>query len=633
MIRRLTIYLLLLLISLLPVVRAQDGLNLPTELYILLNEGTVERYGLGMAGVTRVTPQDTFVVDFRVAPDGNWVAYRTPESLMVADMFAENSVRQIEAERAGLPQIRGRGETIAWSPTADALAYTTEYGGRVHFFNENSFSDLTTPDLQHLVWSTDGAYLAAEASGGVWWFFRRNGTSLDLSAAIPGANGGTWFSGSQFLFAAPEGGLILMNLADANRQTPLVAADRIYHLPVVALDGTIRAFAGTAESARLVEIMLTQSSASVNPAGTGDLDLSGMQWAPGGMLLTAFQGGVLALVEPYSGSGFTLPIAGAATFGWGATYPPAAAGLTLPDDGYFLALDNSSVMQVWRLPANGSLPATITPALEDISEFALSIDRTRIAYVSNNTLYHYTLGSNENPQEITGLGSTAEIHPVWSPDGSMIYYRDEQPTGNGIWRATLTGEPELFLADPSGTRYDSPLPAPGVGAMLVAQGEDLLLVDTTTGETSTTGMRGSARWLQGTAFTVLGTPQDGLETSTGLYRLDVNDLTPTLLLPVLGELRLLDYQVLANGMIRALIQNQSPGEIRIVDLQADGSGATLISNAGYMIAPTLSADGSVVIGQTVPGGALLVFDLTSGARFMIDTLPQVTFFRWQQASR
>ena len=43
--RRFVLFLLLLLF-LLPV-HAQDGLNLPSELYVLLNEGVVQRFGLG----------------------------------------------------------------------------------------------------------------------------------------------------------------------------------------------------------------------------------------------------------------------------------------------------------------------------------------------------------------------------------------------------------------------------------------------------------------------------------------------------------------------------------------------------------------------------------------------------------
>jgi Tol biopolymer transport system component len=121
---------ILLLLLLLPM-QAQDALNLPTELYVLLNNGSVERYSLGAEGVRRVTPETEFILDFAVAPDGNYVAYRTQAGLFTANMFVPDSVTQIEDDRADVPDVRGKGETLAWSPQGDAIAYTTLYGARV----------------------------------------------------------------------------------------------------------------------------------------------------------------------------------------------------------------------------------------------------------------------------------------------------------------------------------------------------------------------------------------------------------------------------------------------------------------------------------------------------------------------
>src|SRR5262245_35588225 len=102
------------------VIHAQDGLNLPTELYVLGNNGQVQRYGLGAAGISTVTPESDFVVDFGVAPDGNWLAYRTEQSLTILNMFTGES--SVIENGAGVPSARGRGDTLAWSPSGDALA-------------------------------------------------------------------------------------------------------------------------------------------------------------------------------------------------------------------------------------------------------------------------------------------------------------------------------------------------------------------------------------------------------------------------------------------------------------------------------------------------------------------------------
>ena len=379
------------ILFLLPV-QAQDGLNLPTELYILLNEGSVERYGLGTAGVRKVTPEDAFVLDFGVAPDGNWLAYRTTDGLFVSNMFADES-RQIEDTRASIPDIRGRGDTIAWSPSSDALAYTTEYGGRVAFLESGEYADLLTAGLFHILWSPDGQYLAAEALEGVWWIFRRQGSEMLLTAAIPGAQGADWFSETQFIYAPIEGGLTIIDLMNNNQPTVVLDSSASYYLPYVLDDGQVRVFIGIREAATLIEVIGAGVGNVVGEVGTGTVDLTDVRWSPRGQLMMAFQGGAIALIDPISGAGFTLPIAGASAYGWGPEYPPSVNGISLSADGYFLALDNSSVMQVWRLPADNSLPVTITPSALDITEFDVSPDGTRIAYVSNSSLWVFALGT------------------------------------------------------------------------------------------------------------------------------------------------------------------------------------------------------------------------------------------------
>ena len=123
-----------------------------------------EQFEILKAGVLEITPEDEFVLDFRVAPDANWLAYRTQAGLFMVNIFDDSiAPRQIEDERASIPLVRGQGETIAWSPDSSAIAYTTQYGGRVHFFNEDRFADLSTPNLQNLRWSPNGSFLAGEA--------------------------------------------------------------------------------------------------------------------------------------------------------------------------------------------------------------------------------------------------------------------------------------------------------------------------------------------------------------------------------------------------------------------------------------------------------------------------------------
>ncbi|MEO0599146.1 MAG: hypothetical protein AAF126_23755, partial [Chloroflexota bacterium] len=67
--RRLSLLIVLMLMLIAVPTGAQDGLNLPSELYVLNAEGVVQRFGLGTEGVSAVTPEDAFVLDFGIAPD------------------------------------------------------------------------------------------------------------------------------------------------------------------------------------------------------------------------------------------------------------------------------------------------------------------------------------------------------------------------------------------------------------------------------------------------------------------------------------------------------------------------------------------------------------------------------------
>ncbi len=627
--RFLSTLLCLLIIGLVPL-QGQDALNLPSELYVLSNEGVVQRFGLGSEGVSTVTSDDEFVLDFRIAPDANWLAYRTQEGMFLSNIFDDStSPRQIEDDRASLPPIRGRGETIAWSPDSSVLAYTTEYGGRVHFFADNTFVDLTTPDLLNLIWSPNGAFLAAEALENVWWIYQRDGASIILRSAISGANGADWLSNNQLLYAPIEGGMTIMDLTAGNQQIEILSNASTYFKPSVTRDGQIVAFTGDFTTANLVQIDLSDNFVGTPTViGSNTIDLTGVRWTPGGFLLTAFQGGVIALQNPITANGFTLPVTSASAYSWGPEYPPLVTNVPLPSNGYFIAPDLDGILQVWQLPADGSRPSTVTSATLDISEFAVSPNGQQIVYVSNSILWQIALGADTEPIELVMLGINEDVTPAWSPDNNSIYYRDEQSTENGIWRVQVGNDPELFLPDTDTVTFTDPNPALGVGAMLVQAGDELALVDTTSGEVTMLGIRGEGQWQTGTQYTAVGDAVSG----NGLYLGDANNalVDPALLLPLLGSFQLFDYRIVDDGAtLRVLVKNQVPGDVRILDISlADGQGQ-LVGNAGHMVFPRLSLDGNIIVGQRSPIGALLIYDFLNDTTRQIDIPIPISNFVWQ----
>ena len=45
---------------------AQEALELPADLFVLLNDGRIQRYGVGASGVRTVTPEGAYIIDFGV---------------------------------------------------------------------------------------------------------------------------------------------------------------------------------------------------------------------------------------------------------------------------------------------------------------------------------------------------------------------------------------------------------------------------------------------------------------------------------------------------------------------------------------------------------------------------------------
>jgi Tol biopolymer transport system component len=614
---------------------AQEGLNLPTELYILQNEGVIERYGLGTAGIETVTPDDLFILDFSVSPGGNWLAYRTENGLFMRELYApDTDPVQFAGAEAGIPPTRGRGQTLVWSPAGDALAYTTENGGQVYFVRDDQTVTIDAPDLMNLVWSPDGVYLAAEAQDEAWWVFRREGAQMQIAAALPSATDAAWLSPIELLYTPVEGGLIALNLDAQNQETLLLDAGSTYFLPQTLPDTRVQVFRGERTAARLLELDVSALPPTVTDISSGAVDLTRVRWSPGGNLLTAFQGGALALVDPASGNGFTLPITSASAYGWGPLYPPRVQALTVPQVAYFLAEDSGGRQQIIRLPDDGSSPAALTAATFGISEFALSPNQQQLTYISNSGLWLTDLSGEADPRELVMLGTNEPITPAWSADGTQIYYRDRQESSSGIWQLdTESSEARLFLEDTSDTAYTNPRPASGINAMVVNRGEALVLVDLQSSSERYIGQYRQSRWLDGSRLLAAGNPMQNDKTTNGLWLVDVNapDESALLLLPLLSEtLTLLDFRRLAGSdTVRVLLRNGTPGAVRVADVALSGGGLQLVGDAGFITQPQIAPQGTALAGTTHPGGALLVVDITAGSRRLLASFAQVEEVRWQ----
>ncbi len=606
MLRWLGVWVAILLLS---GVRAQeDGLNLPAELYILLNSGQVQRYGLGASGVSTVSPPDTFVVDFGISPDGNWLAYRSEDGLYTTYMPDPDPIL-LEGSDADIPPIRGYGDTLSWSPDGGTIAYTTPFGARVAFnINDTPvFDTIPASPLLSLIWSPDGTYLAAEAENNIWWIYRRDGTTMVLTSAIPSSYGVSWWSETELVFAPEDGGLLLMDLTNANAQSTLLSAGTRYRLPQSTGSRSLVAFAQSPEepnSGFYQQYSLTGDNLVALQTAETLVDLTRSRWSPDGSLVVSLRGGVLVLVRPLTGTGFPLPVANAVTYSWGPGYPFASNRVDLNTDAYFIA-PVAGVEQLWRLSGGPAEP--LTTAETDVTAYAVS--PSVVAYSSASAIRVIDASG-----ETTVVAEVETDNMALSPDGSRLAFTDS----DGIKLLDLATGDITPLID----GYQKPRFASNINALLVENATGLALLDPTTGAVIELGAFDQARWLA-----------DGrvlAHTADMLVVIDPAQEPPS----PRTLLRVEEGAILSaggDGPVRVVIGSTDRiggSRVQLVETALDGGSPQLLESPGYMVQTVVSPDGTSIAGLTRINGALLFYTIDSALLTLLTAPADINDFRW-----
>lgn len=631
---------------------AQDGLDLPAPLYVLTNSGQVQRIGLGAEGLSTISPEAAFVVDFGVAPDSNWLAYRTEQALTIRNIFTDEQVT-LEQGTADLPPSRGRGDTLAWSPAGDMLAYTVAYGARVYHNTapEPVISDLREGPFVGLIWSPDGAYLAAEAEDNIWWLYRREGSLLILTSAIPSSLGLAWVTNSEVVFAPGDGGLIRMNLAAANAQTVLLDNTWNYRLPALQSDGTLMVFGVQKGDEDIPEgsallVALAADAARSGLLNESPIEINGLRWAPGGQLAVALRGGVLALVQPAGSLLFPLPFADVVAYSWGSRPLARVDGLPLTANGYFLAADGNDVEQVWRLPQDGTAPLPLTQVEQPVTDFAVSPDERYLTYLSDDRLWLLSLAEDSAAQMLTET-TTRSTELTFSPDGGQIAYVVPDGEQGGVWLVSSAGgEARLIRPNaasgsapaPEGSVYTTPTFAPNINGLLVTRSapdspDALVLIDLNTLDIQEVGVASRATWLQNGTILAYnsGIGYAGPADEQIIYRIDPADPASAAKLATIPRpARIIAMRDVLAVRARLALGSTLPGPraLSVVDLLATTGAITSAGRGGFMVNPTFSPDGRFLAGQTHEGGALTVRDMESGQQVVLNAPPQMSDFSW-----
>ena len=351
--------------------------------------------------------------------------------------------------------------------------------------------------------------------------------------------------------------------------------------------------------------------------------------------MIAFRGGALALVGPANGLGFPLPIDSIAAYDWGPDPLPHVDGLSLPQAAFFRAEDENGVMQVWRLPADGSPPEAITEAEAGVSGFAVSHDSQRIAFSSGTKLFAQRLNGTA-PVEIAALSSAGDAQPDFNPNGEEIAYVD-----NGIWTVpTAGGDRQQLIADDLTAgferRYRQPRFAPNIDGLLVrVERSDITVpgvLDPNTGEVLEIAVEQSAHWLQDGRILLYGLT-DGVRPG-GLSIAGTGTLSqPAQFLP---EILSVESAVeISTNQLRVVLPPQlvGPRTLRVASLDVSSGELAPLYSGGFLVATSLSSDGEFAAGYLYQAGddlqgPLSFVNLQTGEQVVLNAPETVADFIW-----
>ena len=135
--------------------------------------------------------------------------------------------------------------------------------------------------------------------------------------------------------------------------------------------------------------------------------------------------------------------------------PVTHAQETVPADLYYLARDAQGIAQVWRLTPANAQPQALTAESVDVTDYALSPARDRLAYIAGgNLLVSDVTGANRQlvtpiatqraPNQLTIQLSAVGSSVSWSAENTWLTFHDEL----GVWvvPANASSAPRQIIA-------------------------------------------------------------------------------------------------------------------------------------------------------------------------------------------
>ncbi len=436
--------------------------------------GQIVCYDMQTASPRPISPEDRRVLDFAIAPDGNWVVYRTDDIVTIRGIYSEASL-VIDSKAEPPTPLDLVHTTMIWAPDGLEIAYLVSNGFRVAFPAPDGTIqavDIADRHYVNLRFSPGGLRLAAQAVDGNWSLFALHidddKLSVSPTGAIPQAADLAWLDDNSFILAAVAGGLWRLDANDLNKAPAWNVPNEHFTKLFSASNGQV--FALHPDPGDTIGSAVAISpDGQVSALGTSKID-SQVEWGPDGQVMVYNTSGTPILVDRRDGSENILPLSQITRLIWAPPWPQLVQNVPLDADLYYIAPDDYGVRQVWQLQKGGlDAPHLLTRQTSNVLDYALSPDRTQIALAIVGQLITVPLeGDTPTAHLLALLSGRQNAQPVWRPNGQQIVYVD-----HGLYTITVDGVAAPKLAGmasdypPDSYTYTDPEFSPDGQALLV----------------------------------------------------------------------------------------------------------------------------------------------------------------------
>ncbi len=351
--------------------------RLPASLCGLVT-GQIICYDSSAAGHP-ITPAGRQVTDFAIAPDGNWIVYRSSDTVTITAIYGATLTRQVDGKATPPAALDLSAATIAWSPNGLAIAYVTAGGFRVAFptpSGQPRFVEVNNRLAVNLRFSTGGGRLAVQAADGTWSLFAiqagDDSSAVQYTRSVDQAADVAWLNDDDLVVAAVAGGLSRISAASAGDKAPAwTLPDEHFTKLITTSTGEVLALHPDPGDT-IGSVVSISADGRITPLGTSKIDAMA-EWGPDGRTLYYITSGTPILIDRATGAEDTLPLSRVLRLAWLPPLPLLSSSAPLDADLYFLAPDNNGVRQVWWLPRSG-LDAVIQLSHEtdDVRDFVAS---------------------------------------------------------------------------------------------------------------------------------------------------------------------------------------------------------------------------------------------------------------------